>query len=181
MGADGKFGIVDPSVAPNLDEFVHDYFEMRKSKGLSLEEARAAMLKPIPSRNHDGSQKKGDGLVAGAIHSTGDTLRPALQILRTAPGIKTVSSFFFMTLGEDTYLFADSGLVEDPNVEQLAEISMCTAQTAMSFGIDPTVAMLSYSTKGSAKSHLTEKVVAATQLAQAIAQRAVWSGLAGSD
>ena len=170
IGSVGEFEIVDPSVAPSLDEFVQDYFEMRKSKGMTLEEARAAMLKPIPHGIMMVHKKKGDGLVAGAIHSTGDTLRPALQILRTAPGIKTVSSFFFMTLGENTYLFADCGLVEDPNAEQLAEIAVCTAQSAISFGIEPTVAMLSYSTKGSAKSHLTEKVVAATQLAQSLAK-----------
>jgi len=109
-----------------------------------------------------------NGMVAGAIHSTAATLRPALQILRTAPGCKLVSSFFFMDMpqGDVTYLFADSGLVENPDAEQLAEIALSTAQTALNFGIDPYVAMLSYSTKGSAKSVLTEKVVEATRIAQ---------------
>ncbi|MBX7256402.1 MAG: phosphate acetyltransferase [Candidatus Hydrogenedentes bacterium] len=170
LGAGDKFEIVDPSVSPWLDEFVEEYFEMRKAKGATLDDARKAMLTPIPHGIMMLHKKKGDGLVAGAIHSTGDTLRPALQILRTAPGIKTVSSFFFMTFGETAYVFSDCGLVEDPTAEQLAEIAVCSAQSAISFGIDPIVAMLSYSTKGSAKSHLTEKVVTATRLAQDLAK-----------
>ncbi|MEA3365716.1 MAG: phosphate acyltransferase, partial [Candidatus Hydrogenedentes bacterium] len=107
-----------------------------------------------------------DGLVAGAMHSTSDTLRPALQILKTAPGVKIASSLFFMVFEDVTYLFADCGLIEDPDAEQLAEIAVATAQTAIGFDIDPIVALLSYSTKGSARSHLTEKVVKATELAQ---------------
>lgn len=170
LGNSDGFDVVEPESAGWLDEFVEEYYEMRKAKGVTMEDARKAMLTPIPHGIMMLHKKKGDGLVAGAIHSTGDTLRPALQILRTAPGIKTVSSFFFMTFGETAYIFSDSGLVEDPNAEQLAEIAVTSAQTAMSFGIEPLVAMLSYSTKGSAKSHLTEKVVTATRLAQQMAK-----------
>ncbi|MCC6490770.1 MAG: phosphate acetyltransferase [Candidatus Hydrogenedentes bacterium] len=158
--------VVNPATAPHLDQFAARYYELRKAKGVSEDEARKTMQSPIPHGIMMLDQGMGDGLVAGACHSTADTLRPALQILKTAPGVSFVSSVFFMSLGETTYLFADSGLVEDPNAEQLAEIALCTAQTALEFGIPPLVAMLSYSTKGSAKSHLTEKVVTATRIAQ---------------
>jgi phosphate acetyltransferase len=116
---------------------------------------------------------KADGQVSGAIHSTADTVRPALQILRTAPGTKLVSAFFLMEVpdceyGENgTLFFADSGLVENPDAEQLAEIAITTAKSAQTLlGLEPKVAMLSYSTKGSAHSELTEKVVEATRIAK---------------
>lgn len=161
-----EFEVVDPKTATWRDSFVESFYEMRKAKGMTPEEARRLMDEPI----HHGimmlHRGMAHGLVAGAIHSTADTMRPALQILKTAPGATMVSSFFFMACGETTYLFADCGLVEDPNAEQLAEIALQTAGTAMQFGIDPKVALLSYSTKGSAKSPLTEKVVEATRLAQ---------------
>ncbi|HOF38764.1 MAG TPA: phosphate acetyltransferase [Candidatus Hydrogenedentes bacterium] len=166
LGIKGEFEIVDPARAPWADEFANDFFAMRKHKGITEEQARATMQQCIPHGMMLLHKGKAQGLVAGASHSTGDTLRPALQILKTAPGARLASSFFFMAFEDATYLFADSGLVEDPNEEQLAEIAVATAQSALTFGIDPTVAMLSYSTKGSAKSPLTEKVVKATELAQ---------------
>lgn len=166
LGITQEFEIVDPATAPWADEFAHEYYEMRKHKGVTEEQARAVMAEYIPHGMMLLHKGKADGLVAGAAHSTGDTLRPALQILKTAPGARIASSFFFMVLKDATYLFADSGLVEDPDAEQLAEIAVATAKTALAFGIDPMVALLSYSTKGSAKSHLTEKVVKATELAQ---------------
>ncbi len=158
--------IVDPARSEHLDSFADRYYELRKSKGISQEDARKTLLDPITFGIMMLDREMGDGLVAGACHSTAATLRPALQILRTAPGIPLVSSFFFMAFPDTTYLFADSGLVENPDAEQLAEIALCTAQSAMGFGIEPLVAMLSYSTKGSAKSPLTEKVVEATRIAQ---------------
>ena len=162
-----EFEVVDPKTAAWRDSFAESFHEMRKAKGMTPGDARRLMEEPI----HHGimmlHRGMAHGLVAGAIHSTADTLRPALQILKTAPGVSMVSSFFFMTCGEITYLFADCGLVENPNAEQLAEIALQTAGTALQFGIDPKVAMLSYSTKGSAKSPLTEKVVEATRLANA--------------
>jgi phosphate acetyltransferase len=158
--------VVDPKKSTWLDSFVETFYEMRKAKGMTPEEARRLMEEPI----HHGimmlHRGMAHGLVAGAIHSTAATLRPALQILKTAPGASMVSSFFFMACRETTYLFADCGLVEEPNAEQLAEIALQTAGTAMQFGIDPKVALLSYSTKGSAKSALTAKVIEATRLAQ---------------
>ncbi|MCL4691819.1 MAG: phosphate acetyltransferase [Candidatus Hydrogenedentes bacterium] len=158
--------IIDPSQSSHLDGFAGKYYELRKAKGVSEADARTAVLEPITFGMMMLDAGLGDGLVAGACHSTAATLRPALQILRTAPGVSMVSSFFFMSFPDTTYLFADSGLVENPDAEQLAEIALCTAESAMGFGIDPLVAMLSYSTKGSAHSPLTEKVVEATRIAQ---------------
>ncbi|GMU93674.1 MAG: hypothetical protein AMXMBFR4_27320 [Candidatus Hydrogenedentota bacterium] len=159
--------IIDPHDAPWKDEFAETYYAMRKTKGVTQLQARAAVLDPILHGMLLLRSGKGDGLVAGAIHSTADTLRPALQVIRTAPGVSLVSSFFFMAVGEHTYLFADCGLVENPDADELAEIALSSAATAMRFGIDPKVALLSYSTKGSADSPLTQKVVEATRIAQA--------------
>lgn len=166
LGISGDFAVVDPARAEWADTFAADFHEMRKAKGMTEEEAAARMRDPIAHGVMMLHKGMGDGLVAGAAHSTADTLRPALQILKTAPGASMVSSFFFMAFETETYIFADCGLVEDPNAEQLATIAVSSAETAMSFEIEPTVALLSYSTKGSAKSPLTEKVVEATRLAQ---------------
>lgn len=166
VGITRDLRVVDPEKAEWLGEYTDELFEMRKAKGLSREDAEKTMRNPIPHAVMMLHKGVADGLVAGAIHSTGDTLRPALQILKTAKGVSLVSSFFFMTFPQDTYIFADCGLVEDPDASQLADIAVASAGTALAFGIEPTVAMLSYSTKGSAKSRLTEKVIEATRLAQ---------------
>jgi phosphate acetyltransferase len=167
VGIERTFTIVDPARSAHLDDFAATFYEMRKAKGLTEEAAREQMKQPIPHGIMMLHKGLGDGLVAGAIHSTADTLRPALQILKTSPGASLVSSFFFMTMTTgETYLFADCGLVENPNADQLAEIALETAQSAVAFDIEPTVAMLSYSTKGSAKSELVDKVVEATRIAQ---------------
>ncbi len=165
LGITRDFQVIDPAQAEWLEEFTQTYYELRKAKGMTADKARATMLEPIPHGIMMLAKGRADGLVAGAIHSTSDTLRPALQILRSPRVL--VSSFFFMTCNEQTYLFADCAIVENPNSHQLAEIALSTARSALSFGIEPYVAMLSYSTKGSAKSELTEKVVEATQIAQA--------------
>lgn len=166
LGIAREFNIVDPKKAEWLEDFIHTYHEMRKIRGLTEQQAEEMMKTAIPHAVMMLHQGHAEGLVAGACHSTGDTLRPALHILKTALGCSQVSSFFFMTLGETTYLFADCALVPDPNAEQLAEIALSTAQSALSFGIEPNVALLSYSTKGSAKGPLVTKVQEATRLAQ---------------
>jgi len=107
-----------------------------------------------------------DGLVSGATHSTPDTVRPALQIIKAAKGIKTILSMFFMTNSKTTLLFADCGLNEDPDAEQIVDITLATARTAKQFGIMPKIAMLSYSTKGSAQGPGPEKMIKATELAK---------------
>lgn len=169
-----KAKIVDPANFERFDEYVNTLYELRKAKGMTLEQA-----KKILSENalYFGimmvKMGEADGMVAGAINSTANTLRPALQILKTAPGAKLVSAFFVMVVpdceyGENgVFIYGDSGLVENPNAEELSEIAIASSKSFKSLvQAEPVVAMLSYSTYGSAKSDLTEKVIAATKLAK---------------
>ena len=168
---------VNPLDYAEYPDFVESFAQMRKSKFPSIEEARAAAEKLMHDEMYVGVMmvKKGmaDGMVAGACHSTADTLRPSLQILKTAPGTKLVSAFFMMIVpdceyGSDgVFLFGDSGLVENPSADDLSEIAISSAKSFRQLaGCEPNVAMLSYSTYGSAKSILTEKVIEATRLAK---------------
>lgn len=166
--------VVDPATSPNYEKYVQIFLEMRKAKGMTLEKAQATMLDPLFYGVMMVKQQEADGMVAGAINSTANTLRPALQILKTAPGTKLVSSFMIVVVPDcefganGTFLFADCGLCENPNADELSEIAIASAATFRSMtGIEPNVAMLSYSTYGSAKSELTDKVVEATRLAKA--------------
>lgn len=165
--------VVDYLNSPNRQRYADAYYEMRKHKGVSPEDALAAMDDETYFACMMLKQGEADGIVSGAVNSTAQTLSPALRIIKTAPDAKLVSAFFIMQVpnseyGEDgLFAFGDSGMVEDPNVEQLSEIAIQTAESfeALS-GHEAKVAMLSYSTKGSARSHLTEKVIEATKLAQ---------------
>ncbi len=174
---------VDPESYDNFDDFAYTYYEMRKHKGMTLEKAKELMLNPTTFGVMMVKKDLADGLVAGAVGSTADTLRPALQILRTKPGIKLISSFFIMVvpeceLGEDgIFLFSDCAIVENPDAEQLSEIAVSSAASFQALtGIDPRVALLSYSSFGSAKSELTEKVVEATRLAKEKAPQFIIDG-----
>ncbi len=169
-----KAQIVDPADFDKFDEYVNTLYELRKAKGMTIEQARKLLSENVL---YFGIMmvKMGaaDGMVAGAINSTGNTLRPALQILKTAPGAKLVSAFFIMVVpnceyGEKgVFVYGDSGLVENPNAEELSEIAIASSKSFKSLvQAQPVVAMLSYSTYGSAKSELTEKVVEATKLAK---------------
>jgi len=165
--------IVDVATAEKKEEYIESFYELRKAKGLTREQARELMKDPVYFGNMMIKQNDADGLVSGAIHSTADTLRPALQIIKTAPGTSLVSSFFIMVIPDCEYgqngvfLFSDCGLNENPNAEQLSEIAISSAKTMKKLlGITPIVAMLSYSTYGSANSELTQKVVQATALAK---------------
>ncbi len=166
--------IINPATTDKLDEYVNLLYETRKSKGMTEEKARDILLKDyltfgvIMVKANDA-----DGMVAGACHATADTLRPALQILKTAPGVKLVSGFFIIdvpdcSLGQNgTFLFADCGLNQDPDAEQLAAIAESSAKSFQSLvGAKPIIAMLSHSTKGSAKHPLVDKVVQATNIAK---------------
>ena len=166
--------IINPQKTEKLDEYVNVLYETRKAKGMTPEKAREILLSDyltfgiVMVKNNDA-----DGMVAGACHSTADTLRPALQILKTAPGVKLVSAFFIMdtqmkNLGENgTFLFADSGLNQDPTPEELAAIADTSSRSFKSLiGPKPVIAMLSHSTKGSAKHPLVDKVVEATKIAK---------------
>ncbi len=169
-----KAKIVDPANFDQFEEYVNTLYELRKAKGMTIEQARKLLSENVL---YFGIMmvKMGaaDGMVAGAINSTGNTLRPALQILKTAPGAKLVSAFFIMVVpnceyGENgVFVYGDSGLVENPNADELSEIAIASSKSFKSLvQAEPVVAMLSYSTYGSAKSELTEKVVEATKLAK---------------
>ena len=167
-----KATIVDPKTFDKTNEYIEAFYELRKAKGMTIEEATKIITE---NETYFATMmvKLGDadGLVSGAIHSTSDTLRPALQILKTAPGVKLVSSFFVMVvpdceLGENgVFVFGDCGLNENPDAESLAEIAYSSSNSFKELiGKEAKVAMLSYSTMGSAKSELTEKVVNATKI-----------------
>jgi phosphate acetyltransferase len=168
-----KATIIDTETADKRTAYSSAFYELRKAKGMTLEKAEKLMKDPVYFGMMMLKQGDADGLVSGAVHSTADTLRPALQIVKTARDAKMVSSFFIMDIPDcgygqnGTFLFSDCALNENPNAEELSEIAIASAATMQRLlGIEPIVAMLSYSTFGSAKSELTEKVVEATRLAK---------------
>ncbi|WP_027307434.1 phosphate acetyltransferase [Caloramator sp. ALD01] len=165
--------IIDPVLSEKFDTYAEQFYELRKSKGVTIEQAREIIKDEIYFGTMMVKMKDADGLVSGAIHSTGDLLRPALQIIKTAPGMSIVSSCFVMEIpnkqyGEDgLMLFADCAVNPNPTAEELASIAIATANTGKVLcGIEPRIAMLSFSTKGSAKHELVDKVVKATEIAK---------------
>lgn len=163
--------IINPIESKKYETYVQKFYELRKAKGMTLEKAQEIMKDETYFGMMMVKQGDGDGLVSGACHSTSDTLRPALQILKTAPGTKLVSAFFVMVVpnceyGENgIFIFSDSGLNEYPDADALSEIAISSAKSFEQLvGAQPKVAMLSYSTYGSAHSPLTDKVVEATKL-----------------
>lgn len=168
-----KARIVNPETFTDKEAYANAFYELRKHKGMTIEKAREMMLDPLFFAVMMVKQGEADGMVAGAVNSTANTLRPALQILKTAPGTKLVSAFFLMDVPNcefgynGLFVFADSGLVENPDADALSEIALSSAKSFKQLtGEEPKVAMLSYSTMGSAKSELTEKVIEATRLAK---------------
>lgn len=166
-----KAEIVEPSTADDYKEYVNAFYELRKHKGMTMEKSEELMLDPVFFGMMMVKQGKADGLVSGAAHSTADTLRPALQILKTAPGTKLVSTFVVMDVpnceyGENgVFVFSDCGLNQNPDSESLSEIAISTAKSFKQIiGKEPKVAMLSYSTMGSAKAEEVDKVRIATEL-----------------
>ena len=163
--------IIDPITSEKFSEYANAFYELRKAKGMTLDEAKEILKDNVYFGMMMVKMGDGDGLVSGACHSTSDTLRPALQILKTAPGTKLVSAFFLMIVpnceyGENgTFIFADSGLNEYPDSDSLSEIAISSSKSFKQLvGKESRVAMLSYSTYGSAHSPLTDKVVEATKL-----------------
>ncbi len=162
--------ILDYKNSPELEEMAGELYELRKKKGMTREKASALLQDPLYYGAMLVRRGKVDGMVAGACHSTGDTLRPALQIVKTAPGTKTVSAFFLMVVpdceygDEGVFLFADSGLVEFPTEDQLVDIASASAKSfeQITEG-EPIVAMLSYSTKGSAKNERLQPIISAAK------------------
>ena len=163
--------IIDPQKSEKFSYYANQLYELRKAKGITLEKAKELLKENIYFATMMLKEGDCDGLVSGACHSTSNTLRPALQILKTAPETKLVSAFFVMvtqekTLGKDgTFVFGDCGLNEYPDAEALSEIAISSAKSFRQLvDNEPKVAMLSYSTYGSAHSPLTDKVVEATQI-----------------
>ena len=166
--------IIDPATYEKTDEYIAKLVELRQKKGMTEEQARELLLS---NYLYYGvmmvKMKDADGMVSGACHSTADTLRPCLQILKTKPGTKLVSAFFVIVvpdcdMGADgTFVFADSGLEQNPDPEKLAAIALSSAESfELLTGKEPIVAMLSHSTKGSAKHPDVDKVVEATRIAK---------------
>ena len=163
--------IINPETSEKFDEYANVFYELRKAKGITIEKAREIVKDNMYFGTMMVKQGDADGVVSGACHSTANTLRPALQILKTAPGTKLVSAFFLMLVpnceyGENgIFIFGDSGLVENPSPEELSEIAISSSKSFYQLtGKEPKVAMLSYSTHGSAHSELTEKVIEGTKL-----------------
>ena len=166
-----KVTIIDPLKSEKFEEYSNKFYELRKAKGMTPEKAKETMKEPIYFGTMMVKVGDADGIVSGACHPTAHTLRPALQILKTAPGTKLASAFFLMVTkcpeyGEDGVLiFADSGMNEYPDADGLSEIAISSAKSFKQLvGTEPRVAMLSYSTYGSASSPLTEKVIEATRI-----------------
>ena len=163
--------IVNPITSEKYEEYCNKFYELRKNKGITIEQAKEIMLNNVYFGMMMVKCEDADGLVSGAAHSTADTLRPALQILKTAQGTKLVSAFFLMVVpdckyGENgTFIFSDAGLNANPTSDELSEIAISSAKSFEQLvQKDPKVAMLSYSTYGSAKSELVDKVIEATKL-----------------
>lgn len=167
--------IINPKKYEAFDTLVEKFVERRKGKATE-EQARELLL----DENYFGTMLvyvgEADGLVSGAIHSTGDTVRPALQIIKTKPGVSRTSGAFIMVRGEEKLVFSDCAINPQLESQELAEIAIESIKTARSFSIDPKVAMLSYSTAGSAKTEDAERVRKATEIAQSLAPDEIIDG-----
>lgn len=155
---------IDPASSDKLDAYAHVFYELRKKKGVTPEQALEIVKDPMYFATMMVQANDAQGMVSGALHTTGDLLRPGLQVIKTAPGVNVVSSFFIMETGseyghEGTLLFADCAVNPMPDADQLASIAISTADTAKNLmGYEPKVAMLSFSTKGSAEHEVVTKV-----------------------
>jgi phosphate acetyltransferase len=156
--------IVDPIQSELLDNYSATYYEMRKNKGISEEMARDTLADVSYFGTMMVYKDGADGMVSGAIHTTGETIRPALQIIRTKPGFSIVSSVFLMCLADRVLVYGDCAVNPDPDAEQLADIAISSVETAEIYGIEPRVAMCSYSTGESGKGKDVDKVRTATRL-----------------
>ncbi|WP_331445626.1 phosphate acetyltransferase [Natranaerobius thermophilus] len=165
--------ILNPKETDKNDDYAEKLFELRQHKGITMEDAQKIVEDPLYFAALMVKAGDADGYVGGAVNTTGDTFRPALQIIKTAPGISVVSSSFIMLVPDCEYgdngvfVFSDCALNPNPDKNQMAEIAITTAETAKNLaGIDPKVGMLSFSTKGSADHELAQKVVEATKIAK---------------
>ncbi|AYE33105.1 phosphate acetyltransferase [Clostridium septicum] len=165
--------IINPNKSDRLEDYVKAFYELRKNKGMTMEKAEMIVKDPLYFGTMMVKLDDADGMVSGAVHTTGDLLRPGLQIIKTAKGVSVVSSFFIMMVPGSEYgeggmlLFSDCAVNPNPNAEQLAAIAIATADTARNLcKIEPRVAMLSFSTMGSADHEMVDKVRKATEIAK---------------
>lgn len=158
--------IIDPAQSGHLHQYIRSFYKLRKHKGITMEAAADAMADVSYFATMMVYTGQADGMVSGAVHTTGDTIRPALQIIKTPPETSLVSSVFIMCLETKVLVYGDCAINPDPNAKQLAEIAVSSAETARMFGIEPVIAMLSYSTGTSAKGKDVDKVREATKLVQ---------------
>ncbi|MBD3805651.1 phosphate acetyltransferase [Sulfuricurvum sp.] len=170
LGIDlSKATIIDPISSPKMETYVEQFYQMRRHKGVSLYTARDAMIHRTYFATMMVYNGDADGMVSGALHTTQDTILPALQIIKTRPPITLVSSLFFMCMPNQVLVYADCAINQDPNAEQLAQIAIASAKTAKQFGIEPKIAMLSYSTGDSGHGSDVDKVREATAIVKALA------------
>lgn len=179
----GRADIIDPVSHPKKEQYIDLMVELRKSKGLTREEASKLIEDPLYLGVMMIKSGDADGEVAGARNTTGDVLRPAFQYVKTAPGISVVSGAFIMILKDKEFgadgiiVFADGAVHPDPTDKELAEIAVATARTTKDIvGVEPKVALLSFSTMGSAKHPLVDKVVSATKMAKEMAPEFMFEG-----
>lgn len=162
--------VINPETSEKLEEYTNLLYELRKEKGMTLEQAKKVALDYNYFATLMVKAGDADGMVSGADHSTADTVRPALQIIKSAKKGRAVSAFIMMICNGKEYFFSDGAINIDPNAQELADIAISTAESAMQFGLEPKIAMLSFSTNGSGKSESVDKVREATKIAQRMAE-----------
>jgi len=163
---DNGIEIINPNKSKNFEDYVKTYYELRKHKHYTMDIARDRMQDTIYYGTMMIHKGEADGLVAGAVHTTQQTIRPAFEIIKTKPDIKNASSIFLMCLKDRVLVYGDCAIIPIPTAEQLSDIAITSADTAKNFGIDPYIAMLSYSTGKSGKGPEVDKVREATEIAR---------------
>jgi len=163
-----SYNIIEVQKSTFFEDYVHTYYDLRKHRDITMESAHDIMCDVSFFGAMMVYKGHADGMVSGSVHTTGDTIRPAFQIIKTKPGLSIVSSVFFMCLKNRVLVYGDCAVNPNPDAKQLAQIAVSSAQTAKVFGIEPRVAMLSYSTGGSGKGENVEKVDQATKIAREI-------------
>lgn len=159
-----RLEIVDPATSPHREDYATSLYQLRKHKNMTIDQARELMQDVSYFGTMMVYQGYADGMVSGAMHTTQHTIRPALQFIKTKPGIKTVSSIFFMCLEDRVSVYGDCAIVTNPTAEQLADIAVSSAETSAAFGVEPVIAMLSYSSGTSGSGEDVEKVREATRM-----------------